>query len=253
VQEIPLTSEKGGWLMVASLSDVGCVRENNEDALGVFPGEDPARGTLMLVADGMGGAAAGEVASRLAVDTVADVYFATGNGTPGRALQVALLAANDAIHEKAGGDRDLAGMGTTCTAVAVIGRDLWWAHVGDSRAYLLDGSGLRQLTRDHSLAAEFERQGGGGAPPRARNVLTRCLGVVPEVQVDGEAKPVRLEDGAGLLLCSDGLTNLVDDGEIQQVLSMHHPDGACRSLVQLARERGAPDNVSVAVAKITRG
>ena len=253
MQEIPLTTGGSEWLAVSSLSDVGCVRDNNEDSIGVFPHEDPAKGTLLIVADGMGGAAAGEVASRLAVETVRLGYVESTERSPVSDLRSALQAANAAILEQSRTDRRLAGMGTTCTAVAIIGRELWFAHIGDSRAYLKTGTGLRQLTSDHSLAAELGRQGGAeDLRSRARNVLTRCLGVRSEVQIDVSEGSTFLPDDAGLVICSDGLCNLVSDGEIHQVVSMHGPDGACRRLVQLAKERGAPDNVSVAVGRITR-
>ena len=252
MQEIPLTTEGSVWLAVASLSDVGCVRANNEDSVGVFPGEHPKQGNLLVVADGMGGAAAGEVASKIAVDAVGEEFFRNEGEAPVVALKRALESANAAIHAKACADPQYGGMGTTCTAVVVVGNELWYGHVGDSRAYIADGTRLYQITRDHSLAAEFERVGEGGAPARARNVLTRCLGVRPEVEVDVSERATPMDEGTVVLLCSDGLCNLVDDGEIHQVVSMHRPDGACRRLVQLAKERGAPDNVSLAVGRITR-
>jgi len=252
LQEIPLTAGGTEWLAVASVSDVGCVRDNNEDSIGVFPGENPSRGTLLVVADGMGGAAAGEVASRIAVETVGERFFAA-EAPPADALRDAVEAGNTAIHARSGEDPNLSGMGTTCTAVAVIGRRAWFAHVGDSRAYVVEQGRLRQITRDHSLAAEFERHSGESpVPVRARNVLTRCLGVRPFVEVDVSPEPIPLGDDGTLVICSDGLCNQVDDGEIEQVVTMHRPDGACRRLVQLAKERGAPDNVSVAIARITR-
>ena len=176
MQEIPLTAEGTEWLAVASVSDVGCVRSNNEDSIGVFPGPDPSHGTLLVVADGMGGAAAGEVASRIAVDTVGERFFAS-EAAPGPALREAVEAGNAAIHVRSGEDPNLSGMGTTCTAVAVMGREVWFAHVGDSRAYLVEGGRLRQLTRDHSLAAEFERHAGGlhgsGPCPERPHALPR--------------------------------------------------------------------------------
>jgi len=251
LRAIPLSAGGTDYLELASLSDVGCVRQNNEDSLGVFPGDDPAKGTLILVADGMGGAAAGEVASRLAVDTVSERYFHAPDVPPSEALRAALESANSAILSRAASDPRLSGMGTTCTAVVLVGRELWCGHVGDSRAYLAVDGGLRQITRDHTLAAEFERQGGEGqAPARARNVLTRCLGVRPSVTVDVAEEAVVLPDEAVLVLCSDGLCNLVEDGELLQIVTMHPPDAACRRLVRLAKERGAPDNVTVAIGRI---
>ena len=253
MEEIRLTPTE--VLAVASLSDVGCVRKNNEDSKGVFAGADPARGHLFIVADGMGGAAAGEVASGIAVETVRASYFDPGSGTrPVEALRRAIEAANASIHRRAVDDPKLGGMGTTCTAVAVVGRQVWYAHVGDTRAYVAANGNLAQLTRDHSLAAELARSGGeGGAPARAKNVLTRCLGVKPEVKVDVADQPHTLPDDSVLVMCTDGLTNLVEDGEILHVVSMHLPDGACKRLVTLAKERGGPDNVTVIVARLTRG
>jgi serine/threonine protein phosphatase PrpC len=253
VEEIRLTP--GEKLTVASLSDVGCVRKNNEDSKGVFEGEDPARGHLFVVADGMGGAAAGEVASGIAVETVRGSYFdpASGRG-PGDALRIAIEAANASIHRRAADDPRLGGMGTTCTAVAVVGRSLWCGHVGDTRAYVAANGSLTQITRDHSLAAELARAGNeAGAPPRAKNVLTRCLGVKPEVKVDVSEQGIPLPEDGVLVMCTDGLSNLVEDGEILHVVSMHLPDGACRRLIQLAKERGGPDNITVIVARLTRG
>ena len=255
MQEIPLTGNAGHRLIVAALSDVGCIRKNNEDSLQVFPSDDPARGTLLVVADGMGGAAAGEVASRLAVETLGREYFAApADATPARALLAALESANAAIHSTAASDVQKVGMGTTCTAVAVRGPELWLGHVGDSRAYLQARGELRQVSQDHSLAAELERSGGGPAEiARVKNILTRCLGAEATVKVDVSEAPIALDDGMQIVLCSDGLSNLVEDGEILHQISMHMPEGACRRLVDLARERGAPDNVTVLVARVSRG
>jgi protein phosphatase len=204
-----------------------------------------------VVADGMGGAAAGEVASRLAVESVQRAWASDASSPPEVTLRQALEAANASILAQAERDTSMAGMGTTCTALVVIGRELWYAHVGDTRAYLCTRQGIRQLTTDHSLAAELGRQNGIEAiPARARNVLTRCLGVRPDVLVDASEEPTTLPDDATLVVCSDGLCNLVSDGEIHGLVSMHRPDAACRRLVHLARERGAPDNVSMAIASI---
>ncbi len=254
LQDIPLSGDAGLKLVIASISDVGCVRKNNEDSLGIFPSDDPTRGTLFVVADGMGGAAAGEVASHLAVETLGRAYFEGASGsTPGEALRTSLEAANSAIHSTAASDPAKGGMGTTCTACAVRGAELWLGHVGDSRAYLMTRGELQQVTRDHSLAAELERSGGGAAEvARVKNILTRCLGAEATVKVDASDEPIVLEDGMQLLICSDGLINLVEDGEILHQLSMHLPEGACRRLVDLAKERGAPDNVTVVAARIAR-
>ena len=253
--QIRLRAGSDEKLVVASLSDVGCVRPNNEDSERVRPSEDPRRGSLMIVADGMGGAAAGEVASRVAVDKVSDVYFAPGTqGTPADALKSAIESANSAIYMESVDEPSLIGMGTTCTAVAIVGRELWFGHVGDSRAYRVHANGIEQLTKDHSLAAELERQGNaGGAPARAKNVLTRCLGVKEVVKVDLAASPIALAIGDVIVLCSDGLSNQVDDSEIRDAVATLPPDGACRSLVRLAKNRGGPDNITVQIGQIVAG
>jgi len=239
-------------LLVSALSDVGCVRKNNEDNYGVFLADGSTDRSLFIVADGMGGAAAGEVASRLAVDTVRDSFFGGANGeSVPDALRRAMQDANRAIFGKAAEDPALAGMGTTCTTAAIAGNDLWIGHVGDSRAYLALSGTMNQVTRDHSLAAELERRGDArGKSPNAKHVLTRCLGVNEEVAIDVSQDPSALPEGASLVLCSDGLCNLVDPGEILHLVSMHLPEKACRRLVDLAKERGAPDNVTVLVARV---
>jgi protein phosphatase len=137
--------------------------------------------------------------------------------------------------------------------VAIVGTELWLGHVGDSRAYLQARGELRQISSDHSLAAELERSGGGAAEvARVKNILTRCLGAEPTVNVDVSESAIALEDGMQIVMCSDGLSNLVEDGEILHQVSMHMPEGACRRLVDLAKERGAPDNVTVLVARVSR-
>jgi len=252
-----------GRLEVASLSDVGCVRENNEDSLGVYPGAE-GQGPLLVVADGMGGAVAGEVASRLAVDGVHRAYFdrsaglaadKNGNGTPdgdtGAVLIEAVLAANRDVFDRARREPALRGMGTTCTAVAVSDEGLVVGHVGDSRAYLVSEGRLTRLTRDHTLAEALARRAGGPPetiPPEAHNILTRCLGVEPEARVDLDRFPPAAA-GDRLLMCSDGLTGMVDDDLILETVAANDPGEACRKLVEAAKREGGIDNVSVVVAR----
>jgi protein phosphatase len=128
------------------------------------------------------------------------------------------------------------------------------AHVGDSRAYLVVDDAIHLLTRDHTLAAELAHMGGGSdAPPEgAKNVLTRCLGNQPEVQVE-MSNPIRLPEGCAFVLCSDGLSNMVETDEIREVVSTRDPSAACERLVAMARERGGPDNITVQVARLVRG
>jgi serine/threonine protein phosphatase PrpC len=238
-------------LLHAYVTDAGCKRETNEDAAGFFPGPDGSGAYLMVVADGVGGTLAGEVASRIAVDTIGDVFFAGGDPPrPTHALRDAITAANEAIRSAAAGEPRHAGMATTCTAAYLRGHDLMLGHIGDCRAYLIEQGQIRRLTHDHSAAAEMQRRGQPVPPdrPDLANTLTRWLGTEPVVEVDVH-QPIAFAAGATLVLCSDGLVKVVEDFEIVRTCSLHLPGGASRKLVELARERGGPDNITVHVAR----
>ena len=257
IEETIALKAKGAWsLVVAGHTDVGCARQNNEDAFGVYRFADASRGCMLVLADGMGGAAAGEVASRLAVDTLSEAYeHWEKRGQPRDALAHAFQSANRAVHEQASGDEMLSGMGTTCTAAAIVGLELTLGHVGDSRAYLVRRGAIEQLTQDHTLAEEMARVAGarGAAVPAvSSHVLTRCIGSQPDVQVDLTLKPIQLEDGMRLVLCSDGLSNVVEEEDIVDLVSTHEPTAACEALVALARARGGPDNITVLVGSVKR-
>lgn len=240
----------GEWsLMVAAHTDEGCVRDNNEDAYTVFAAEN-LHGCVMVVADGMGGAAAGEVASRLAVESVEAAFMDGEDEDVAWTLKRSLKAANQRIRDRAKSDASLGGMGTTCTAASVVGRELVVGHVGDTRAYHLRDGVIRQLTQDHTLAEEMRRTvGEEHAGNHGHNVLTRCLGGEARVPVD-LCGPVELEAGDVIVLASDGLTGLVDDEEIARMASEEAPREACRALVELAKQRGGPDNVTVQIGVV---
>jgi protein phosphatase len=234
---------------VASGTDIGLVREQNEDAFGEASLGDLR---LLVVADGMGGHAGGAIASRLAVQTIEEV-FAEASGPPPARLQAALEAANQRIHERANRDLSLAGMGTTAVALAIEGGRAWVANVGDSRVYRLRGGSFEQLTRDHSVVAELVRRGLLSAEqaqvhPR-RNEVLRSLGSWPEVEVDIDE--LELASGDVFLLCSDGLSGVVDDTSIVALLADASPLDACRALIEAAISRGAPDNVTVQVVRLS--
>jgi protein phosphatase len=238
----------------ASGSDVGCRREKNEDAIGFIASDAPERSVLMIVADGVGGSAAGEVASRTAVDTIERELFRSGEpAAPGPALREALATANRTIFQAAAANPLYAGMATTCTAALIRDGRLFLAHVGDCRAYIAADGRLTQLTYDHSVGAEYERHGRPLPPEKQNlaNVLSRWLGAEGDVDID-VYEDLELPLDANLVLCSDGLTKVVTDDEILHTVSMHLPDGACRRLIDLARERGGPDNISVHVARLSR-
>ncbi len=244
----------GLTLVAAAMTHIGRVRKLNQDSIGILDTGDADRGFLLTVADGMGGAVGGEIASRMTVDAVHHV-FVSADARADNALAEAVAAANDCVFSRSQRETELNGMGTTCTTLAITSGDFYIAHVGDSRAYVCDDSGFRQVTNDHSLAEEIRRQSGGGvaSPAVPRNILSRCLGVEPEVEVDIVSGRGRIAEGLKFLMCSDGLSGLVSSEEMHEAVRRQPPDVACRDLIHQALERGAPDNVSVIVAAIVAG
>jgi protein phosphatase len=245
-------------LEAASLTDTGQVRPNNEDAFGHFQpeSEDERRekGCLFLVADGMGGHRGGEIASDLAVKTIRTSYFADSDENRAAALMAAVEEANRLILRESTTDPSLTGMGTTCTAMAIHNGFAYFVHIGDSRAYVLREGELVQLTQDHSLVGEMVRSGilsdeDARNHPK-RNVITRSLGIQETVAADTPFSPFKLEKGDEFVLCSDGLTSMVEDGEIGAVLAENETDVGCRKLVDLANRRGGKDNVTILVVKV---
>lgn len=238
-------------LRAAAVSDVGRRRRSNEDRYGLAP----ERG-LYLVADGMGGHTAGQVASGLAIDTVLE-SVASGDlhASPSERLRSAFAAANDRIFSTASAQPELSGMGTTLVALLVKGERAALAHVGDSRAYRVRADRIRQLTDDHSLVGELQRRGEISADAARehphRHVLTRALGVRPGVEADlGE---LALAPGDVFVLCSDGLTQHVRDEEIAKEAVSTDLDSACRRLVGLANARGGEDNSTVVLIRCEAG
>src|SRR5437764_9729761 len=220
----------------AGLTDVGRQRQGNEDSYLEQP-------PLFAVADGMGGARAGEVASKIAVEMLAE--SAPTDGSPERHLAEVTKEANREIYEKAQADSDLAGMGTTLTAALVTGREVAIGHVGDSRLYRLRNGELERLTQDHSLVEEFVRQG-KLTPEEAevhpqRSIITRALGPEAEVEVDTFTYPGR--GGDVYLICSDGLTGMVSEGEVAEILNERESlEDAAEKLIAAANENGGKDN-----------
>jgi PPM family protein phosphatase len=232
-------------------TDVGRLRSGNEDS--------HLRGrTVFAVADGLGGHQGGEVASAMAVEPLAalDGHAFADAREAAEALAEAIREANLAILRRARSDPELWGMGTTVTAAAVAGdRVLQLAHVGDSRAYLLRaGAPLRQLTIDHTVVQEAVARGlltrQQAAVHPQRGVVTRAVGLDPQVPVD-LPEPLELEPGDQVLLCSDGLTEVVDDEPIAAVLaSQADGDDACSALIAAANQGGGPDNVTVVLLRV---
>ena len=229
---------------IGAATHAGRIRHNNEDAYLATP-------PLLAVADGMGGHAAGEVASGLAVATLANCCQWDD---PGRNLHAGFIKANRRILQRALSDPAYAGMGTTLTAVYLLDSALFLAHVGDSRFYILRGGELLLRTRDHSVVGELQRSGNlteseARLHPH-RNVLTRALGIQTPIDVDSAVLEVSVGDR--LLLCTDGLHGVVHDELMTSTLvQTPEPEAAAACLIQIANSLGGPDNITVIVADIT--
>ena len=236
----------------AAITHVGKVRTHNEDSISFVRPSDRAalatHGVLALVADGMGGHNAGERASSLAAETITRAYF-DSVAAPREALLDALAKANEEIHRAARADRRCKGMGTTCVAVAVCDDRAWWAWAGDSRLYLVRGGAAYMLTKDHTIVQDMVRRGWmtreEAAAHRDRNVLERALGTRDAIELGSSETGLKLLDGDRLLLCSDGLHDLVSDAEIGAVAGTSTISASAQALLDSALDRGAPDNVSV--------
>jgi protein phosphatase len=239
-------------------TDVGMRRANNQDSHKVLLAEDEqtwrSRGHIFMVADGMGAHAAGELASKLAVDNVPHLYLHHRNLPPVDSLRNALTESNNEIHRRGLANADFRAMGTTASVLVLLPQGALVAHVGDSRVYRLRHAQLEQLTFDHSLQWELRSmgrlpEGSDLARSIPKNVITRSLGPNAEVAVDTEGF-FPLEVGDTFLLCSDGLSGQVRDDEIASLLSYLAPDEAAATLVDLANLRGGPDNITLIIAKI---
>lgn len=246
-------------LEAASLTDVGLVRANNEDShLYWEPESEEAfrrKGRLAIVADGMGGYEGGQEASRLAVDTVRFVYDEQFSGDPQANLISGLQSAHSNIQRYAVEHPQFSGMGTTCTAIAIVDHLLYFAHIGDSRLYLSRGTTMSRLTRDHSYVGRLVESGivrseDAESHPQ-RHILTAALGSGRDMVPDVPEHPLELQDGDQLILCTDGLWSVVGEQLISRVAQGFPPAEACRRLVQATLDHGCPDNVTVIILRIS--
>ncbi len=247
----------GTYLAAHLISDIGKRRERNEDSCVMAAPNDiellDGCGFLFAVADGMGGASAGERASRLALDTFSEVFYrGAPTNLPDR-MRTSIEDANATVFQTAESDAELHGMGTTLTAMSIVGDAAYVGQVGDSRVYLqrLDAP-LLQVTEDHSLVAEQVRDGLLSAEEARnhvmKNLITRAIGIKSDVEVD--LYGVQVQKGDTLLLCSDGLCNFVSDPDIANCLQVKTPRAAARLLVGKALEGGGNDNITVAVIRV---
>lgn len=240
---------------VALRTDIGRVRARNEDC-GTYVIPDDAdtfadKGALFVIADGMGGHAMGDVASDIAVRTVRETYYQHSEGDIATALTAAMREAHAAIQRQAPPD---VVMGSTCVAAVIQGETAHVANVGDSRAYLVHDGQIRQISHDHSLVAELVRAGllteEQARTHEQRNLIYRSLGCPGEVEVDLFTEQVC--EGDTLVLCSDGLSALVEDDELRTVVETSEPEESVRTLIERANERGGPDNITAVVARVSR-
>jgi protein phosphatase len=244
-------------LDIGGLTDVGMRRSNNQDAFRVLtaPSVDQwrSRGHLFIVADGMGAHAVGELASKMAVDSIPHTYHKLVNQPCAQALVKAVQDANSRIHSRGVANRDFQGMGTTSTVLVLLPEGAIIAHVGDSRAYRVRDGRIEQLSFDHSLAWELVRrkqltfeQARSAVP---NNVITRSLGPEPDVETD-VVGPHPIRPGDTFVLCSDGLSGQVADADIGLLARCMPAQEACQHLVDMANLRGGPDNITVIIARV---
>lgn len=252
-------------MLLAAGTHIGLVRQTNQDVFEIS--EHEGNHPFLIVADGMGGASAGEVASRIAVDAVRE-HLAVGDREETaqtdwiERLREAVMAANRAVWDAAEANEEYRGMGTTLVAAVCENHQVVFAHVGDSRGYLMHVNYLKQVTKDHSLVAELVRRG-QLTPDEAihhpqRNIVTRSLGAAREMLVDMDVES--WDEGDVILLCSDGLSNLVSEREllnymveVQSAQSTEDVQNTVQQLIDLGLERGASDNITVAIAVHNEG
>jgi len=239
-------------LSVGAASDVGRVRDENEDAYGHFTAAEADGVHLFIVADGMGGHARGREASTTTVAVVREVFFNERNGSIPDRLERAFREANSQVYDASEADQEADSMGTTATALAVVDEEVYMAHVGDSRAYRYRAEEAEQLTQDHTVVQELQRSGAlteeeARTHPR-RGVLTRAVGVEPTLDVEmREAGTLRSDDR--FLLCTDGLEEL--SGEtLREVVLNNAPQSACEQLVRRAKEEDGHDNATALIVHV---
>lgn len=237
-------------------TDLGRVRENNEDKFEFFVPEEPemlaVKGSYFAVADGMGGHASGQIASELALKHIVKSFYSDPSDDVAQGLVAAYRVANSYIYDAAQMITSRQGMGTTCTSIVLRDDEMFAGQVGDSRLYRIRGEEMRQISQDHSWVAEQVRMGvlteQEAALSPFRNVITRSIGTYPDVEPDIFCE--KLEKDDVFVLCSDGLSGYVSDADIHVLASSHSPAVAALKLIDLANENGGGDNVTVLIVAV---
>jgi PPM family protein phosphatase len=243
-------------IKVVIRTDLGNVRTNNEDAACFFRIKDEnliqERGFLLIVADGMGGHQAGEVASNMAVEVISREYYKAGQQPDiEKLLSKAFQTANKNIFELARTNENYRGMGTTCTAIVILDQQIYYAHAGDSRAYLFKNKLLTKITEDHTLVQQLVKNGdisqAEAETHPQRNILTNAMGTKTEMRVDTGKYPGSFDPHDRVMICSDGLYDYLTDDELAETLSMESPEQAADYFIEEAKRRGGKDNITVAM------
>ncbi len=238
-----------------SKTDRGCVRDLNEDCIAFLQASDEYqakdKGYLAIVADGMGGHSAGEIASQMAVEEVADFYY-NSTKSPQKSLNQAFQAANEKIWQEAQSRADRKGMGTTCTALAIKGSEAVFTHIGDSRIYLLRENHLAQITEDHTLANKLRTSNVNLKEVEKvhQNILYKAMGTHQSQTFQSPKSRLKVLAGDRFLLCSDGLYDQITELEISQLLGIRSLILVANCMIALAKERGGQDNISVVILEI---
>jgi len=250
-------------LDVAARTDIGRTRPTNEDnVVSVIPQDAQImtkKGALFIAADGLGGKTKGDVASEMAVTTIRDAYYQNESDDILSSLQQAVEKANQLIYQqneelfKDKDELEKKGMGTTCVAAVLKESTVYVANVGDSLAYIVHDSQVRQISQNHSWVAEQVRAGKmtlAEAKSQGKdNLIERCLGIEPDVKVYAASE--RVKDGDILILCTDGLHGLVSEEEMRTIVEQHGAEESATQLIARANENGGPDNITVVVARVT--
>lgn len=229
-------------------TDVGLMRTINQDSIFVSTEPIGKLPNLFIVADGMGGHKAGDVASRTAIEKFVKYACATHMSDPANILDAGILSVNKEIYDMANSNKDYSGMGTTFVAASLVDNHVYISNVGDSRLYLI-GRDIRQITRDHSLVEDMVRMGmldrNEARTHYKKNVITKAIGVADDKTSTPDIFEIEVEKGDKLLLCSDGLTNMVEDYDIKRIVKNSDSiETAVRELIRQANENGGKDNIS---------
>ena len=248
------------FVTIGAASHPGMKKKENQDYHAYYsPKEESekSKGTLLALADGMGGRAGGSLASKTAVDIIMEEYYGHRSLNIRESLKLAFLKANDEIRLRGDKDIKLQGMATTLTAVVLKKNRMYYAHVGDSRGYSIYKDQISQFTEDHSLMADLIKAGGITEEDALKhpdsNIITRAVGIDSELKVDVSEKYQKIKKGQYILLCCDGLYRVVSNEEIlRTVYKYQEPGLVCKKLVEKANENGSPDNITVLIARIDR-